>query len=80
MKKISSLLIAAGIIILCGCAGTSDFSGLSMREILENALLGAIFITSGYTLKQIAASWRRPKKCKIYPFQNTQAKIVSREA
>ena len=63
MKKIANLLIFAGVLVFIGSAGSSDLGQISTRVILQNCLLGAIFIVSGYGIKMILP---KKHKCKIY--------------
>lgn len=74
MKKIANLLIFAGMLVFAGSAGSSDLGQISTRIILQNCILGAIFILLGYCIKMFV---QRKNKCKIYHIyeKNNQIKL-----
>ena len=73
MKKIANLLFFAGIVVLVGSAGSSDLGQLSIKLIMQNCLLGVIFIVAGVILKSFKIS---AKHCKVLMFSAENSKNI----
>ena len=54
MKAIANLVIAVGVMIIAGTAGTSDMGGISAMEAVSMVLLGFSVISFGKMLKAVS--------------------------
>lgn len=65
MRKISGLLMAAGVLVVLGTAGASDMGNISLWQSLLQVLGGAGLLLAGYAGRQLAAGRKASGKASV---------------
>ena len=69
LKKLSIILMAAGVFIILGKMGQSDMESISVTETISGVAKGGAVLCLGKTVNMVSALPKISRKnCKIIPF------------